>query len=358
MTSLGNFPDQFLAEIAGQPDALRRAAEGLSHQRESVSRLADAARDARTLIFTGMGASYHACYPAINELAGRGVRALLIDTAELLHFRRAILDSSTLVVTVSQSGESAEVVALAAELRAQRSGPAVVSVTNGLTNTLAGDAMVALDTLAGPESGPSTMTFGASVIVLRAVASVLAGDDGPAATDHTRSAAEGAASAGKRLLADPEARSEELARWHDGRAVTVLLGRGPARAASELGALLLKESAGIPAESLQSAQFRHGPLELAGPDLAAIVVATEPEGRPLDLGLAADLVQAGAAVLVVTLDGAAPEGARAVATGSVERSVLPAVSVAPVQLLAWRLAVQRGRAPGVLTRATKVTTRE
>ena len=50
-----------------------------------------------------------------------------------------------------------------------------------------------------------------------------------------------------------------------------------------MGALTLKEAVGLPVESLQTAQFRHGPLELAGLDLAAMVIATEPETRDLDL---------------------------------------------------------------------------
>ena len=69
----------------------------------------------------------------------------------------------------------------------------------------------------------------------------------------------------------------------------MILGRGPARAAAEMGALTLKEAVGIAVESLETAQFRHGPLELVGPDLAAMVIATEPETGDLDLRLAAEL---------------------------------------------------------------------
>ncbi|HEX5902632.1 MAG TPA: hypothetical protein VF028_05910, partial [Actinomycetota bacterium] len=161
----------------------------------------------------------------------------------------------------------------------------------------------------------------------------------------------------ERLLDDPEDFAQDLAAWHGDREVMVLLGRGPARAATELGALVLKES-GVMAESLESGSFRHGPFELAGPSMTAIVMATEPETRRLDLGLAADLVDAGSAVLVVTPDGEAPKGARPVATGYLDRALMSAVSIVPVQLLAWRLAATHGRTPGAYTRASKVTTRE
>jgi glucosamine--fructose-6-phosphate aminotransferase (isomerizing) len=355
--SLGNFPDPFFAEIAGQPDALRRAAAALVDQRDALDRIREAAQSARTLLFTGMGSSYDACYPAVNDLAGRGVAALLVDTAELLHFRRPILTARTLVTIVSQSGGSAEIVKLAADIAKQRTRPFVLTMTNGLSNPLAKLGDVTLDTWAGRETGPSTMTFAASMAQLSGIARLLAGDAVDTAVDRTRTAAEGAARAVERLLDDGQVWAEELAGWLGDFGVTVVLGRGPARAAAEMGALLLKES-GIMAESLESAAFRHGPLELAGPGMAAVVLATEPETRRLDLALARDLVEAGASVLVVTPDGEAPRGAHAAATGYQDRALVSAVSIVPIQLLAWRLAVQHGRTPGAYTRASKVTTRE
>ncbi|HEX6230167.1 MAG TPA: SIS domain-containing protein [Actinomycetota bacterium] len=357
MRSLGGFADPFLAEIAGQPDALRRAAASLVEERDALERIREAAALSRTIAFTGMGSSYDACYPAVNDLAGRGVAALLVDTAELLHFRRPILNGQTLAVIVSQSGESAEIVKLASEISRQRARPFVVSITNGLDNELARRADITLDTRVGSENGPSTMTYAGAMATLSGIARLLAGDSVETAVDRTRTAAEGAALSAERLLDDPESFAEELAGWHGGRGIMVLLGRGPARAATEMGALILKES-GVMAESLESAMFRHGPLELAGPDMTAIVMATEPETRRLELSLAADLVETGANVLVVTPDGEAPKGARSVATGYLDRALLSAVSIVPVQLLAWKLAQTRGRRPGEYTRASKITTRE
>jgi glucosamine--fructose-6-phosphate aminotransferase (isomerizing) len=357
MRSLEGFADPFLAEIVGQPDAMRRAADALVEQRSSLDRIREAGAGARTVIFTGMGSSYDACYPAVNDLAGRGVPSLLVDAAELLHFRRAILSGHTLAIIVSQSGASAEIVKLANEIARQRSRPFLVSITNGLGNELARRADVTVDTRAGEERGPSTITFAASMAALSGLARLVAGDGVETAVDRTRTAAEGAALSAERLLEDPQTVAAELEEWHGGRDVMALIGRGPARAATEMGALVLKES-GVMAESFEAGAFRHGPLELAGPDMTAIVMATEPETRRLDLGLAADLVQAGANVLVITPDGEAPKGARSVATGYLDRALLSAVSIVPVQLLAWKLAQTRGRTPGQYMRASKVTTRE
>ncbi|HEY7258144.1 MAG TPA: SIS domain-containing protein, partial [Gaiellales bacterium] len=125
-----------------------------------------------------------------------------------------------------------------------------------------------------------------------------------------------------------------------------------------MGALTLKEAARFPAESLQAAQFRHGPLELAGPEMAAIVFSTSASTRALDVGMAAELEAAGARVLVIGDDDALLSGGAGFALGRLSDCLSPAVAVIPTQLLAWSLARARGLDPGGYTRATKVTERE
>ena len=118
MKSLGNFPDPFIAEIAGQPDAIRRAAEGVAKQLPALDRLGDVStRGPRpTPVFTGMGSSYFACYPAVNDLAASGVAALHIDAAELLHFRIGVLTPGSTLVP-SPVRPLAELVRIAARAR-------------------------------------------------------------------------------------------------------------------------------------------------------------------------------------------------------------------------------------------------
>src|SRR5262245_8775319 len=237
MKWLGKFPDPFLAEIAGQPDALRRAAAALGDQRATLAALAPAAADAERVVLTGMGSSYDACFPAVNELAARGVLALHVDTAELLHFRSHVLNPSTVLVIVSQSGRSAEVVRLAESIVEMPSPPAVLSVTNGLDNPLAERSRLPLDTRVGPESGPSTMTFAASMSHLAAVAPVLAGDDPAGAIEGAAAASEDAAEAIEGILERVGDVAEALAEAVRDRESVAVLGRGPARAAAEMGAL-------------------------------------------------------------------------------------------------------------------------
>jgi glucosamine--fructose-6-phosphate aminotransferase (isomerizing) len=356
MKSLGNFPDPFIAEISGQPDAIRRAAAGLADQLSVLERVASVEPE-RALVFTGMGSSYYVCHPVVSALAAAGVVAAHVDSSELLHFRSNILPAAGLLVAVSQSGESAEVVRLIEGLERGADGPVVLAVTNGVDNTLAGLADVVLDTMAGEEMGPSTMTFAAALVVLATVGRVLMGAPAVDVVRRIEDEADAAAIALERLLARTDL-PDELAAWLGDRPTSVILGRGPARAAAEMGALTLKEAVGMPIESLQTAQFRHGPLELAGPGLAAIIIATEPETRDLDVRLAGELVDVGAASVAIVQDGDVPAGVTRIAIGPLDRAVAPAVSIAPAQLLAWKLAVLQGRPPGSYVRASKVTTRE
>jgi len=345
-----------MAEIGGQPDAIRRAAIGVAGQQEV---LAEVARHAsrRPIVFTGMGSSYFACYAPVTSLGGAAVPAVMADAAELLHFRRPSL-AGALVVAVSQSGESAEVVRLIEDLRSLPDGPVVVAVTNGSANPLSELAHLALDTRVGEEHGPSTMTFAGSLVVLAALGRILAGEDAPSAVATTSIGAERAAGAIESMLEGAEDLAGRLGSWLGDRPVLALLGRGTARAASEMAALMIKEAARYPAESLEVAQFRHGPLELAGEGTAVGIVATEPATTALDLGFAAELVEHGTAVLVVTPDGDGPEGAERVAVGEQDRLLAPAVGIVPLQLLCWRMTLDSGRDPGAYTIASKVTRRE
>jgi glucosamine--fructose-6-phosphate aminotransferase (isomerizing) len=259
------------------------------------------------------------------------------------------------VVAVSQSGESAEVVRLARLVQRRGDRPTLVTVTNGTANPLAAAADLALDSQAGDEVGPSTMTFAGSLVIVAAVGGVLGGDEPASVIDRVAGQAQDAASALEGLLEQDELPDRLLA-WHADRPSAVLLGRGPARAAAEMGALTIKEATGLAVESLETAQFRHGPLELAGPRLAVMMIATEPATLELDLGFAAQLVTAGAAVLVITAGSvAAPDGTTVVDVGQISGPLVPAVSILPSQLLAWRLSARMGREPGAYYRASKVT---
>jgi glucosamine--fructose-6-phosphate aminotransferase (isomerizing) len=349
-------PDVHLREILEQPAAIRRAAEALLEQEREVERIAEASRVPGRLLLTGMGSSFDACFPAVEHLASRGVVALHENGAELLHFRLPWITGGTLLVLVSQSGRSAEVVALADRARSDGAHPFVVSVTNGLGNELAERADVALDLRTGPETAPSSMTFAGTLVHLAAIARVAAGDDAARTCEDIASASRTAADAVASVLTAEGPIANTVSDVCRGKRTIAIVGRGSSRAAAEMGALTMQEC-GVVGDGFEGGAFRHGPIELAGPGLGAIVLATEPRTRSLDLGLADDLRATGSGVVVLT-DDADPDDGTSIALPPVDALLSPAVSIVPIQLAAHRLAVEAGREPGSYVFATKVTTRE
>jgi glutamine---fructose-6-phosphate transaminase (isomerizing) len=355
-------PDPLLAEIGRQPAAIRGAAAALVGQRDGLRRIAASLRPGGRIVLTGMGSSFDAGHVTVAVLGQAGIPVEHVNAAELLHFRLSTLDDRTTLVVVSQSGQSVEVVRLLERLdRDRRRRPFLVGVTNGTDNPLADAADVAVDIAVGAELGPATMTFAATLVALDALGRVLEGaaeGDIDAVLERVTLDADAAGIAMERLLADRPAITATMVAWHGGRRNTVIVGRGAGRAASDMASLTLKEVAGAAAESMITADFRHGPLELVRDDLAIAFVCVEAATDAIDRAFAAELAPGPASVVIVGADAAPVPQARAVAIGQVPRSLAPAVAVVPFQLLGRELAIAGGRTPGDFRHAAKVTTTE
>ena len=355
----GNDMDPLLREIRQQPDTFRAAADGLRRQTAALERVAALTHEGRLpVILTGMGSSLDACQAAASLVARAGRPALAINTAELAHFQLSALLPGSCVVAVSQSGRSAEIVLLGERL-ADVAGVHLVAVTNGVDNPLAGQADVVVDMCAGAEIGPATKTFTASLVVLSALADAITSHATAKEIVARAIAAADSASAQAAVMlhdADDTDDTGDIERRIEGGAHLVILGRGVARAAAEVGSLVLKEASRTPAESMDAAEFRHGPLELAGPELAAVVVSLEPATLHLDRRLLDDMAGRGSAVLAIGLADAQSPAPRVV-VDPVSPLFDVAVASVPLQLLAWRRA-RRSAAPGTFLIGEKVTTQE
>jgi glucosamine--fructose-6-phosphate aminotransferase (isomerizing) len=333
----------FEEQIRAQPARLRvlvEAMEGADHPLRSSTARSLLAKP--RLLLTGMGSSLFACYPAYLRLAGAGRNVALWETAELLHFARGAIDPETLIVAVSQSGETTEITALLEKLPPEQP---VLAVTNVAKSALGRRATLALELGADRSQYPATQTHINSVALLLAVAH--------AATDQPLAgflaAARGAAEALETTLADSFARSEINL---DPQAHLIFLARGPSLASARQATLMVEEVAGGGAAALSAAEFRHGPIEIAGPALQAVVI--EPHGPTAALveNLAAELERAGARVIRIA---DARLGRGDFRHPAVAEELAPVVNIAPAQALAYRAAVAAGRQPGVFLRAQSVT---
>src|SRR3954452_17270959 len=133
---------RYLSDILSQPEALRATLRGLQHTGvfDEITGACHADRFAR-VVLTGMGSSYFGLHPLSIELGARGWTPLMVETSELIHYYPQLLAPSTLVIAVSQSGESVEMV----RMLEQNAGKAtVIGVTNHADSALAREANFAV----------------------------------------------------------------------------------------------------------------------------------------------------------------------------------------------------------------------
>ena len=148
----------YLQDILSEPESLRTALD-----RYAAQTLTDvAARLKRgefsNVVLTGMGASYCAAYPTWLRLTALPIPVSWVETSELLHYAPGLVNARTLLVVISQSGRSAELLSLISGEEVAH--PALlVGVTNDLESPLAQQAQVVLPIHAGPERTASTRTY-------------------------------------------------------------------------------------------------------------------------------------------------------------------------------------------------------
>jgi glucosamine--fructose-6-phosphate aminotransferase (isomerizing) len=341
----------YLADILAQPGDLEHLIAALD-----LAPLTPLASDLRAgrfdrIILSGMGGSLHAGNVAWTMLAQAGLPVMLVDAAELLHTAPALITPRTLLILISQSGRSAEIVELLA--RPQRPA-ALIAVTNEAASPLAQAAAVTLPLFAGQELTVSTRTYVNTLAVLQLMSAALLGQD----LEAGRAAIAAAAAAISAYLDPFEARVTEVGRAIGAPERLAVVGRGASLAAVGTGALILGEASKHLALSMNAAEFRHGPLELADSRLTILVFGGAPHLRELNLRLARDLH--GYGVHVVLLDVAPPTEApfATLTLPAVSPTALPLAEIIPIQLATVALARQAGLIPGHFVRSSKVTTQE
>jgi glucosamine--fructose-6-phosphate aminotransferase (isomerizing) len=294
------------------------------------------------VVLTGMGSSFYACYPAYLRMAQAGRPVTLWETAELLHFAAGAIDAGTLVIAVSQSGETVEIVSLLERL--PRSQP-VLGITNVPGSTVGRRADLLLELGAEPGSYATTQTYVNSLAWLLGVMHAALEES----LEAFAAAVEQAAAALESLIEQSFSRAD-LTLSPGGH--LVFLARGPSLASAQQAALLSHEVAGRGAAALSAASFRHGPLEMAGPGLQAVVFLPHGPTAGLLENLARDLAGFGARVLRIADE---RRGVGDWRHAPVDEELAPVVNIAPVQVLACRAARAAGREPGVLRQAASIT---
>ena len=345
----------YLAEIAEQPGILDRLGRDFDAAwGEALTRVHSDLGSGRfdRVILTGMGGSLHGAHPAYHALSrALAIPVLLWEAGELTQQAPGVVTPRTLLIAISQSGESGEVRRLT---EAERRPACVISVTNGPDNALARWADIAVATRAGPERTASTKTYTAGLAAAHLVAAHLTGKASGAAGDVralSRTFAD--------VISQMPTHAEAAARHLGHTTPLTVIGRGDSYASAAMAALLIEEAAKLPCEALTGGQFRHGPLELVRDGFRAVAYLGEGVARPLTEALVDRIASLGGRVVVIgTNPGPASDAVLPIALPEVSPGLLPALEILPVQFLVIPLAIARGFEPATFLNAQKITTGE
>ncbi len=348
----GGYPHFMLKEIHEQPQAVgdtfgprltergdRVAMPDLGMTREQIRAL-------RRVVMVACGTSYNAGLAGrfmLEEMAGLPTE---VDISSEFRYRSLVLGPDTLVVAISQSVETADT--LGAARAAATHGSPVLAITNVVGSALSREATATLYTHAGPEIGvASTKTFTSTATVCYLLALALGRE-----RDHLTSI-----DCRKRiddlreipgLISGAIALNpgvEDLAKQLAGYEHFLYLGRGVNHAVALEGALKLKELSYIHAEGYAGGEMKHGPIALIDRRVPVLAVVPRDASYDRTLGNVEEVKARGGRVVALGHEGDTELASRAdhVLLAPVAPVLLsPMVSVVPLQLLAYHVALVRG----------------
>jgi len=350
----GGYDYFMLKEIAEQPTAVADTLRGhvaggqivLDEQRLDQSDL----RDVDKVFVVACGTAYHAGLIGKQAIEHWTRVPVEVEMASEFRYRDPVLDRQTLVVAVSQSGETADTLEAVRHARDQRAKVLAICNTNGAQIPRESDAV--LYTHAGPEIGvASTKTFLAQVAAVELVGLALAQARGTKYTDEVMREYDA-------MCAMPDAVAEVLGTLDPVRALArdiadskavLFLGRHVGYPVALEGALKLKELAYMHAEAFPAGELKHGPIALIEEGLPVVVVMPSASGRPLlhqkMLSNVAEITARGARTIVIAErgdDAARDLAAHFVEVPRVPTLLSPLVLTVPLQVLAAEIAQARG----------------
>jgi len=346
---LNGYEDFMLKEIHEQPAALQATLAGRldSDGAVDLSELGFDFSGIERVVVVACGTAYHA--GLLAKYAIERLARLPVEVAVSSEYRYAdpIGDEKTLVVAISQSGETTDT--LAAVEAARGFGARVLAVTNtqGSLITREGDAV--LLTRAGPEVGvAATKTFLTQVAALYLLALELAGWRGVLSGEELSEIGRGLRRSPEKVeeaLGLLEGRVGEAVGVFAGARCALFLGRGHLFPVALEGALKLKEISYLPAEGYPAGEMKHGPIALVDEQCPVVAVLGEGTLREKTLSNVEETVARGARVIAIARqdDAAAARVAQVTLLVPEMPEILsPLVSTVPLQLLAYHVAKARG----------------
>jgi len=349
----GGYRHFMLKEIYEQPRAVADTLRGRVSPEGGTVVLPDIGLDPeiverlKRVVLVACGTSYHAALVGrflIERLAGISAE---VDLGSEYRYRDAVLGPETLVVALSQSGETADT--LGAVKAARDKGAPIVGITNVVGSALARESTGLLYTHAGPEIGvASSKTFTATLTACYLLALWLGRRREAIAAEDGRKHIQGLLELPRLLerVLESEPAIAELARGLAGYKNFLFLGRGIHYPIALEGALKLKELSYLHAEGYPAGEMKHGPIALIDDGMPVIALTPRDSSYDRMMGTVEEVRAREGRVIALAHEGDREIGARAslVLTVPVSAELLsPIIMAVPLQLLAYHLAVRLGR---------------
>jgi len=348
---LGGFEHHMLKEIFEQPESLSTCMGGRIDKQCGKIKLGGIAEYFRELtqtkhiIFTACGTAFHA--GLVGEFLLEHLARIPAETeyASEFRYRNPIIGDGTIVLAISQSGETADT--LAAVEQAKERGATVLGIVNVVGSSIARATDAGIYLHVGPEIGvASTKAFTAQVAVLSMLAIELGRRRHISSAEAARYIDELSQIPEKiGQILDQSDHIREIAAANVDKENWLFLGRGFNYPVALEGALKLKEISYIHAEGLPAAEMKHGPIALIADGMPAVFIATAGPQYDKIMGNIEEVRARGGRVIVVATEGDEAVRERAdhlITIPDAPELLQPMLTVIPLQLLAYHAAVLRG----------------
>ncbi len=347
----GEYRHYMLKEIYEQPKATADTLEGRIYKDKILeqafgTKAAEVFDKVQGVHIIACGTSFHAGLIARHWLETIAKIPCSVEVASDFRYRKPVVRKNSLIVTISQSGETADTIAALQEAKRLGFGHSL-AICNVPESSLVRESDLVLMTRAGPEIGvASTKAFTTQLVALMLLTIALAKRNGLSEGEENKLVRELEHLPGKIdkvLQLDPQIKqiAQQFAEKHH----SLFLGRGAHYPVAMEGALKLKEISYIHAEAYPAGELKHGPLALVDADMPVIAVA--PNNELLEK-LKSNLqeVKARGGKLIVFADSQtdmqSTPGVEIINVAPVDDSISPIVYTIPLQLLSYHVAVLKG----------------
>ena len=347
----GGFEHFMLKEIFEQPDVIRTCMGGRLDMRDMQIQLGGVQGferelvKARKVILTACGTAWHAGLVGEYLFEDLAKIPTEVEYASEFRYRNPIIDEGTIVIAISQSGETADT--LAALREAKHKGALALGIVNAVGSTIARDTDAGVYLHAGPEIGvASTKAFTCQLVVQTMIALMLGRRRlmSHALMELYMKALLDIPNKLEAVLQQSDLIKETVAR-HVDRDNWLFLGRGYNYPVAMEGALKLKEISYIHAEGLPAAEMKHGPIALIHEGMPVVCVATRCETYDKVIGNIEEVRARKGSIIAIATEGdteIAKYSDSVIYVPDCPVPLSPILTVVPLQLIAYHAAVARG----------------